>query len=248
MVTVGLIAYGIVHFLVAWIAVQLAWTGTSRQASQKGAFQQMSSEPLGRVLLWVAAAGLVALTLWQLAEALWGHRDAEQGRKRTFKRLGSAGKAVVYLALALSAASTDKGSASNSNNSEKTLTGKLLSVPFGRVLVVVVGVAVLAVAARLVIKGLQKKFRKDLADSVGPAVIKLGQFGYTAKGVALAVVGMLFIVAAITANPQKAGGLDTALRTLRNQRFGPVLLTVIAIGIACFGAYCLAWSRHAKTT
>jgi Ca2+/Na+ antiporter len=248
LVTVGLIAYGIVHLLVALIAVQLAWTGTSRQASQKGAFQQMASQPLGRVLVWVTAAGLLALTLWQLFEALWGHRGVEQGRKRIVKQLGSAGKAVVYLALAASAASTAKGSSSNSNTSEKTLTAKLLAVPFGRILVVLVGVVVMVVAARLMVKGITKTFRKDLAGSVGTGVIKVGEVGYTAKGVALGIVGILFVVAAVTANPQKAGGLDTALRTLRSQSFGPILLTVVAIGIACFGLYCFAWSRHVKKT
>jgi hypothetical protein len=36
------------------------------------------------------------------------------------------------------------------------------------------------------------------------------------------------------------------LRTLREQPGGPLLLTAVALGIACFGVYCFVWSRNAK--
>ncbi len=251
LVTVGLLAYGVVHLLVAFIALQLAFTGTSKQASQKGAFAEMAANPVGDVLLWVTAAGLFALALWQIFEAAWGHRDIEQGHKRTLKRLGSVAKAVIYLAVGVSAVSTAAGSSSsrsNSNNSEKTLTGKLMGTPPGRILIIVIGIVVIVVAARLVFKGVKKKFTEDLACGVGAGVIRLGQVGYIAKGVALAIVGVLFIVAAVTFDPQKAGGLDTALRTLRQQSFGPVLLALTALGWACFGLFCFAWSRRVKKT
>ena len=75
-------------------------------------------------------------------------------------------------------------------------------------------------------------------------MVRLGQVGYAAKGVALAIVGLLFVVAGVTFDPDRAGGLDTALRTLNGQPYGPYLLTALALGIACFGAYCFAWSRH----
>lgn len=249
LVTVGLLAYGVVHLLVAFIALQLAFTGTSKQASQKGAFAEMASNPVGDVLLWVTAVGLFALALWQIFEAAWGHRDVEKGHKRILKRLGSAAKAVIYLAIGVSAVSTAAGSqSSSSNGGEKALTAQLMGTSPGRILIVAIGVVIIVVAARLVFKGVRKKFTQDLAGGAGPAVIRLGQIGYTAKGVALAIVGVLFIVAAITFDPQKAGGLDTALRTLRQQSFGPILLALTALGWASFGLFCFAWSRRVKKT
>lgn len=247
LVTTGLIAYGVVHLLVAWIAVQLAWGGTGQEASQQGAFQEMASTPVGDVLVWVTGIGLFALALWQIFEAVWGHLDAEEGRKRIVKRLGSAAKAVVYAALGVSAIGTAVGSASSGGgSSEETLTAKLLSAPFGRVLVIAVGVVVLVVGGRLVYRGVTKKFRHDLDGGVRPGALRLGQIGYIAKGVALGIVGILFVLAAVTFDPDKAGGMDDALRTLREQPFGPYLLTVMAAGIGCFGLYCFVWSRHHK--
>ncbi len=73
-----------------------------------------------------------------------------------------------------------------------------------------------------------------------------GRAGYIAKGIALGIVGVLFGWAAISYDPEKAGGLDMALRTLREQPGGPMLLTAVALGIACCGVYCFVWSRNAK--
>jgi hypothetical protein len=248
LVMVGLIAYGVVHLLVAWIALQLAWTGSNKQASQKGAFQEMASTTFGGVLLWITAVGLFALALWQIFEAIWGHRDVEEGRKRIIKRLGSAGKAVVYIVLGVSAVSTAAGSSSSGSNKQKTMTAKILALPFGRVLVIAIGIGVMVVGGRLVYRGIKKKFVKDLAGGASQGVVKLGQIGYIAKGSAFAIAGVLFVIAAITFDPNKGGGLDSALRTLRDQAYGPILLTIMALGIACFGLYCFAWSRRVKKT
>lgn len=247
LVTVGLISYGVVHLLVAWIAVQIAWFGESQQASQKGAFQEMASTSVGRVLLWITAVGLFALAVWQFFEAAWGHRDAENDRKRVIKRLGSAGKTVLYAVLGVSAITTAAGSGS-SGDGQKTMTASLMGSSFGRILVALIGVAVVVAGVRLVVRGVKRKFVKDLAGGAEPGIIRLGQIGYTAKGVALSIVGILFVVAAVTYNPDKAGGLDEALRTLGSQPYGSVLLTLMALGIAAFGLYCFGWSRHAKQT
>ena len=51
---------------------------------------------------------------------------------------------------------------------------------------------------------------------------------------------------ALTYDPEKAGGLDAALDTVRQQPFGTVLLVVMALGIACFGAFCFVWARKAR--
>ncbi len=246
MVTVGLIAYGVVHLLVAWISVQIAWGGGGEEASQKGAFQKIAATPMGDVLLWITALGLFALAVWQVFEAGWGHQDREEGRKRIVKRIGSAGKAVLYVVLGVSAVSTAMGSASSGETEKKSMTASLMSATPGRILVIAIGVAIMVVGGRLIYRGVAKRFTRDLRGGVAEPVIRLGQVGYTAKGVVLGIVGILVALAAITFDPDKAGGMDTALRTLREQPYGSVLLTIVAAGLACFGVYCFAWSRQFK--
>ena len=245
--TVGLMAYGVVHILIGWIALQIAWTGLrsatggdsgGAEASQQGALAEMAGQPFGAVLLWITALGLFALAVWQVVEAIWGHRDRPAGFKRIRKRLGSAGRAVAYAAIGVAAVRNLLGSGGSSNSTEEGWTARLMSAPFGRILVATAAVAVIALAARLVRRGVKKKFTDDLAGGVGRGVVRLGQIGYLVKGVAFAIVGGLFGWAAITYDPEKAGGLDDALRTVDGAPFAAGLLTLMALGLACFGVYC----------
>lgn len=248
LVTVGLITYGIVHILVGWIAAQVAWGGSggSQEASQQGALAELAGNPVGVVVLWLTVVGLFAMTVWQAAEAAWGHRDRPAGRKRIGKRLGSAGRAITYAAIAIAAIAAVQGSSQSGDQKQEGWTARLLALPFGRVLVGAVGLVVVVLAVRQVIKGVKKSFTEEIAGGLSPGVERLGQVGYISKGVAMAVVGGLFGWAALTYDPSKAGGLDDALRTINSAPLGSVLLTVVALGLACFGVFCFFWARHPK--
>jgi hypothetical protein len=65
----------------------------------------------------------------------------------------------------------------------------------------------------------------------------LGVIGTAARGAVFALVGVLVLQAAITYQPAKAGGIDKALLTLRNQPFGEFLLILAALGLIVFGVY-----------
>lgn len=248
LVTIGLITYGIVHILVGWIAAQVAWGGggSSQEASQQGALAQLAQNPVGVVVLWLTVVGLIAMTAWQAAEAAWGHRDRPAGFKRIRKRLGSVGRAIVYAAIAVAAIAALRGASQSGDQKQEGWTARLLALPFGRVVVGVVGIVIVVLAVRQVIKGVTRKFTEELAGGVSPGVERLGQVGYVSKGVAMAVVGGLFGWAAVTYDSSKAGGLDDALRTINSAPLGSVLLTVVALGLVCFGIFCFFWARHPK--
>lgn len=249
LVSVGLVSYGLVHVVMAWIALRLAWGGGGGEASSQGALQELAGQPLGSVLLGVVAIGLFALVVWQGFEAALGHRHLKDA-KRLRKRVSSAGKALVYLALGLSAAMIalggGGGGGGGGGNTEESVTARLLAVPFGRVLVVLVGLVVVAVGVAQIVKGVKKKFTEELAGGADQPTVRLGTAGYVAKGIALAIVGGLFGWAALTYDADKAGGIDAALKTVQDQPFGGILLTVMALGILAFGLYCFSWARQAR--
>ena len=101
-VRIGLVAYGVVHLLIGWLAVQLALGDHSESASAQGAMAELAQQPFGTVLVWAVAVGLYLLVLWRVLEAAFGHRDSD-GKDRVRKRVVSGGKAVIYLALAVTA-------------------------------------------------------------------------------------------------------------------------------------------------
>lgn len=243
----GLVAYGLVHLVVGWLALQLAFGDRQGSASGSGAVRELAQQPFGEVLVWLVGLGMVLLVVWQLLEAVAGHRHLRNAA-RLRKRAGSAGKAVVYGFVAFSALRIATGSGSSSGGTD-SMTARLMDLPAGRLLVGLVGAGVIGVGGYLVWKGLTEKFCEDLTGegqrgSTGTAYVWLGKVGYAAKGVALAVVGALFGYAAIAHEAKRSGGLDQALQTVLEQPFGPFLLTAIAVGIGCFGVFCFAHARH----
>jgi hypothetical protein len=68
----------------------------------------------------------------------------------------------------------------------------------------------------------------------------LARTGYVARGVAFGVVGGLVVWAAVTHDPNRSGGLDQALATLRDAPAGPSLLVLVGVGLGCFGVFNMA--------
>ena len=57
----GLLGYALLHLVVAWLALQLAWGqpadgSTDGRADQAGAMAVLARSPMGGVLLWVLAS------------------------------------------------------------------------------------------------------------------------------------------------------------------------------------------------
>jgi hypothetical protein len=247
----GLIAYGVVHLLVGWLALQIAWgTSGGTSADTSGTLGTLAQQPFGTVLLWVVAVGLLALALWQTSEAVWGHPDRDRG-KRVRKQITSGAKAVVYAALAVSAALVALGSGSSSSQSQEQATTGMLAWPGGRVLVAAAGLVIIGVGIAGIVKGIRKSFTEEIdTSSMSPAVrsgvLRLGQVGYVAKGVAMGVVGGLLTYATVTFDRQTAQGLDGALQTILAQPFGRYLLTAVALGFAAFGLFAILQSRYRR--
>ena len=86
----------------------------------------------------------------------------------------------------------------------------------------------------------------DLKGTSSDLVRRLGLIGYTAKGLVIVGAGVLVIIAASLSEPDKATGLDGALKTLGAQPYGAILLIVAGLGIIVYGLYSFAMARYTK--
>jgi hypothetical protein len=247
----GLVAYGVVHLLIGWTSLRVAWGSPDRNgADPSGAMKTLAQQPFGKFLLWLIAVGLVALAVWQASEIIWEKRTGSDGQ-RVRKYITSGGRAVVYLALAGSAVSVALGSGSSSSQSQQRATSGVLALPGGQVLVVVVGLVVIGVGVGMVVKGVKISIGDEIdlssmSEATRRVAKRLGQIGYTAKGIAFTVVGGLLGYAALSFKPGQAQGLDGALQAILSQPYGKFLLTVGSFGFAAFGLYALLQARFRR--
>ncbi|KUI28200.1 hypothetical protein AU195_20815 [Mycobacterium sp. IS-1496] len=246
----GFAASGVLHLLVGYIILQIA-LGSGGSADQSGALATLAGQTGGKVVLWIATIGLLALGLWRLAEAVVGSKPGEQygqaqGDSPAWKRAKSVGLAIANFAIAFPAMQFATGGGQSSGQQNSGMSAQLMQHGWGKALLILVGLGVIAVGGYHVYKGATKKFLEDLRAAGGRGITAVGVAGYVAKGLVLAGAGILVIVATLQADPAKASGLDAAVKTLGQAPFGKFLLIVAAIGIAAFGAYSFVRSRHGR--
>lgn len=241
----GFISYGVVHLLVAWIVLTVAWGKSGEDASSSGALKVVAGSPGGFIALIVAAIGLAALVVWQamsaILEAMYG--DLTDHWKRFFTHLG---RAIIYGALTALTVRTLLNRNQDSSKQTSSFTAKVMELPLGQILVGAAGLTVIIFAGFNIYKGISKKFLKELGEDPGTVATVLGQIGFITKGLGFLVVGGLIVVSAVQFDPEKSRGLDGALRALVKQPLGPYLLSLVALGLVCYGLYSFARARHAE--
>lgn len=248
MARAGFAVSGILHFLVGSIAIRLAMGGQGK-ADVSGAVAELAGQPAGPILLWSSFAACVALALWQTSDAVFDFNQLPP-RKKLGKKLKAAGQAVVFAAFAVTLASFASGAGKDNSKSASDLTATLMKAPGGIALLLVVGAAIAVTGIVYAVRGFRKSFEKNLRmpapGTQRTAVTALGVVGYAAKGVALLLVGLLVIVATVSAHPEESTGLDGGLKALRDQAFGIYLLAAVGIGLICYGMFQVVRAKLAK--
>ena len=244
----GLGARGVLYIVIGILAIRVAFGDTGEKANQSGALQEIASTAGGAVLIWLVAIGLVGFALWRLASAIFGPA-ADPSATDAKGRVKAAAEAVGYGAIsALAFKIAVSGASSSGSGSGSKQAATVLSWPGGQFLVGLVGVIIVGVGLYFLYDGWKADFTKELkvgtvSPGVRKSVILLGRVGRIARGVVFVILGILVVTAAVQYDPQKANGLDGALKTLAGQPFGKWLLVLVALGLIAFGVYGIAESK-----
>lgn len=244
---IGLTARGLVYLVIGWLAV-LVGLGGRANIDQRGALTEILAQPYGAVMLWLLTVGFAAYALWRMSESAFGATG--QGKK-VGPRLKSLARAIAYLAMAITAWSLLQGASGTQAGQQGAIAGTVMQHTGGRWIVGIIGVIVVVVGLVLVREGWKTEFLRyfgALPRRMRTPVTWLGRTGTRARGVVFTVSGLLVVVAALTADPAKAGGVDQAFQTLLQQPFGTVLVVLLGAGLVIFGLYGLAEAAWRRVT
>jgi uncharacterized protein DUF1206 len=198
----GLVCRGTVYRLVGYLALRLALATHGRRgapASSAGAVQAVSEPAWGRVLLVLLVAGLGAYALTQLIEAVFrpSHATSTIGRWR--QRAVSSWGCLLYLAFCLSTArlalvTAAKQTAGSEQRQDTDVTAVLLRTGWGRVLLVLVGVALVAAGVEVGRRSVRLDFRERFAAAhmsraLATITRALGGLGCAARAVVFVLAG-----------------------------------------------------------
>lgn len=237
----GFVGRGVVFLILGGLALAAALNGTSRPVGTAGALNAVVSQPAGSLLALIIALCLLCFAALRTIEAIddvYTYGDDLYGLARRTS-LGLAGVFYAVVGLAGTSIVLAGRYAPSNDQTVQDWTAWALGMPLGRWLVALAGVVIVAIGLGLAAAGFGGKFRRRLRlhEKGSTLVTVLGATGFLARSVVFIMIGAFLIFAAIHARPDEAQGFGGALRALRGEPYGNILLLMAAVGLVAFGIF-----------
>ena len=239
----GYAARGAVFVILSYFTALAALETFTRPIDGKDALAAVLLAPLGGVLLCAITVGLFCFAIWREAQGFFDVDHFGSDWKGLARRAGYAASGVFYAAFGAVTVLILIGiHTPNGEHAVHDWTTRVLSYPFGALVVDILGVAILSSGIGLSVAGVRAEFSQRLALDRSPRlfVTALGAAGYVTRGVVVAMIGLFLLFAAADTNGGEARGLAGALGAIKQQPYGGLLLSIAAFGLLAFGAYGLA--------
>jgi hypothetical protein len=240
LVRVGYAARGLVYLLLGYIALS---TGGEAEAGGKAVFDWLQDVPLGTIVLWVMALGLVAYAAFKFISAIADVQRHGSDKKGLVTRVGefASGCAYSFLAYACFQFATGAKSSASGEEGSQQMAGTVLSASLGPVVIGLIGLGFF-VGAFMQAKGAATaSFMHRVSGRAPTGIEAVGRAGYAARAVVFAIIGWSLVKSAWFSQSSEIKGLGQALLSLRDT--GP-LYTVVAIGLVLFGLFSLVIARY----
>lgn len=244
----GFAVMALLHIIIGAIAIAVAF-GEPGEAEPTGAIEQLAANTWGPVVMWACVLACFGLGLWQASEATLRARPLPR-KERVSKLISSGFLAVAYSSVGVSFAGFAVGLGGDSSESTRDFSASLMATPVGLWALVALGLIIVGIGIYFVVKGVRRGFKEELfhfdGSRRGRLIDALGITGHVAKGAALVLTGLLFVIAAAKHNPNESTGLDGSLKALREHPYGPYLLVAIGAGFIAYGIFALVRSRFGR--
>ena len=232
LIRVGFCSLGAVYAAIGFLALRVAIEGAGgRVTGVRGSLRYLE-QSRGTLLVAGIAAGLAAFTLARLLEAA--------DRKRSWTaRVGSFVDALGHAVMSWGAVALLLQLRRGMNT--RSLLGWLLAKEGGQTILVIAGGIVMVVGAAQMIQAITGRLsnvpRRSSLGAAGPAILKVGRFGYLARGVVSLIVGWFLIRTALDLDPKSYHDIGAALGVIERARFGGLLLAIAGAGLIAYGIY-----------
>jgi hypothetical protein len=237
-----------VYAIVGVLAILTAVNRGGGVTDTSGALTVVLTQPFGRVLLLVLAAGLCGYAVWSLLDAIVDPDRQGTGAKGLVTRVGSAVRGGIYGALGFEAFRLGRGLGGSNGGDAQAWTARIFEYPLGALAVGIVGAIVTVyglsqVRASVQAKGDAKVDLSPIPPGARKAVERISLFGVGVRGVLIATLGAFLVKAALTNDPSDAVGSRDSILWLGGLAEGRWLLALIAVGVL---AYAVDQAVHAR--
>ncbi len=248
----GYAAKGVVYVVMGALAAKAALGAGGKTTDTRGAINVIGDGPMGTIALLAIGIGLIGYMLWRLIAAVTDAEGKGDHPTKLAVRGAQAARGVAYGVLGVQALrALDGDDVGSQGAAARHWTARLLDMPFGRALVIGVGLGVLGYAGYQLYRACSDKPKKDLdLGEAGPTqatwIVRFGRFGIAARGVVFAMIGVFLLRAGMQRDSGEAGGIAQSLQALGAASYGKLVLGAVAFGLIAYGVYQLATARYRR--
>jgi hypothetical protein len=253
LVRTGFLVKGLIYISIGALALQVALRTGGRFTGSRGTLAALVSQPYGRTVLLLAAAGLLAYGAWRVLQGLLDPDRLGRAWPALAKRIGYVIRGLFHGALGWYALRLSRGLARASGDTEREAAIEALQWPFGEWVLVLVGIGLAGFAAVELYEAVTSHFEPNLQTDqmkreVGDWALGVCRFGVGARAVVLILLGWAVIVAGWSQGPSEVGTTETSLRTIARQPAGTGrwLLGITAAGLIAYGFYEILHARFLR--
>ena len=243
----GYASKAVIYAVVGGLAIAAAANRGGRITDTSGALRVVLSQPFGRVVLVVLAAGLLGYAVWRLLDAVMDPDRSGTSPAGLVARIGNAVRGLIYGALGLEAIRLLRGLRGSSGNEAELWTARIMDLPLGDWAIGLTGLVIAGYGASEVVHSFKGK--RDplldysaLAPGVRTAARRISRFGVGSRGVILGALGFFLVRAAVEHDPSQASGTRESIVSLAGMVEGRWVLAAIAAGLL---AYAVDQALHA---
>src|SRR6202158_5828033 len=253
----GYAVRGALYAVMGLLALRIVLSVAGGQTTDlTGSLVFLIGNPLGKLVLIVAAVGLAAYSLWGFTRAIYDPLHRGSDASGYMARLGFVTSALSYAAIVVFAVQILAGSGASAADGTQKPVASVLTHPAGGPLTILIGLVVIGVALGQFLEAFRATFARDLKGAEMSArtrdiVVTLGRFGMFARGGIFLVVGWFVVQAGIHHDPTQAQGFGGAFVFLLAQPFGRIVMGIVALGFVALGLHsfaCARWIRLMGTS
>ncbi|MEO0456784.1 MAG: DUF1206 domain-containing protein [Cyanobacteria bacterium P01_A01_bin.114] len=238
----GYAAKGVIYLTVGLFALGEALGFSFPLLGTEGVLLAITQQRLGVFLLFLLAVGIAGYAFWRFVQALADPEHSDSlSPLRIVQRLGYAVSGLSYTSVVYASVELLTDLKSEQDDTIEDIAAQLVETGWGVALLVLVGLTIVGIGLTYIYGGLSEayisQFKASCHRHLSTAATRLGQVGYTARGVSFTVIGVGILQAAFLAQSDPAGGLKDALEKLEAQPYGRLSLGLIAVGFIAYAVY-----------
>ncbi len=240
-VRLGYASRGLVYVLLGYVALSTVGKAKDGQAA---VFDMVQDVPLGTLMLYVIALGVLAYAGFKAIDAATDLENHGSDGKGAAKRIGSAASAVAHLFLAYTAwqfAVGDKQQSAGAAGATQDKASTLLSWDIGPAVLGLIGLGFVAGAAMQAKSAYDAHFMKHVGGGAPSYIKPIGRAGHAARAVVFLLIGWSLVKGAWFDKSSEVKGLGDAVVSLSDNGF---LYTLVAVGLIMFGVFSIIVSRY----